>query len=154
MRKFMQAAIDIAQKGIHAGQTPFGACIVKDGNIVSCCHNSVWLDNDITAHAEINAIRQACEKLKTIDLASCVIYSTCEPCPMCFAACHWANISKIVYGANIDDAQQAGFSELTISNKQMQQAGQSNVEIVECFMADQCKELFSLWHSLGKSGTY
>ena len=154
MQKFMEAALEIAKKGILAGQTPFGACIVKDGQIISCCHNTVWRDTDITAHAEVNAIRQACEKLNSIDLAGCVIYSTCEPCPMCFAACHWANISKIVYGATIDDAKKVGFSELTISNKQMQQWGQSQIEIVEGFLWEPCTELFTLWQQLGKNEIY
>ena len=143
--RFMSAAIAAATEGIEAGQTPFGACIVRDGEIISTAHNSVWSNTDITAHAEIQAIRNACRKLDTVDLAGCVIYSTCEPCPMCFAACHWAKISKIVFGARIADAEQAGFSELTISNEQMKTLGHSGIEIVGDFLRDECVKLFGAW---------
>ncbi|MCK4625409.1 MAG: nucleoside deaminase [Phycisphaerae bacterium] len=144
-KEFMTAAISAATEGIKAGQTPFGACIVRDGEIVSAAHNAVWSDTDITAHAEIQAIRDACRKLDTVDLAGCVIYSTCEPCPMCFAACHWAKISKIVFGARIADAEQAGFSELTISNEQMKTLGGSEIKIVGDFLRDECVSLFKTW---------
>lgn len=144
-KEFMKAAIDVATEGIKAGQTPFGACIVRDGEIISAAHNSVWSNTDITAHAEIQTIRDACRKLDTVDLTGCVIYSTCEPCPMCFAACHWAKISKIVFGARIADAEQAGFSELTISNEQMKTLGRSGVEITGDFLRDECAKLFKTW---------
>ena len=144
-KEFMTAAIKIATEGVEAGQTPFGACIVRDGKIITAAHNAVWGDTDITAHAEIRAIRDACRKLDTVDLTGCVIYSTCEPCPMCFAACHWARISKIVFGARIADAEQAGFSELSISNEQMKTLGRSGVEIVGDFLRDECVGLFEAW---------
>ena len=143
--RFMTAAISAATEGIEAGQTPFGACIVRDGEIISADHNAVWQNTDITAHAEIQAIRNACRNLDTVNLAGCVIYSTCEPCPMCFAACHWARISKIVFGARIADAEQAGFSELTISNEQMKTLGGSGIEIVGDFLRDECAKLFEMW---------
>lgn len=144
-KEFMTCAIQKAKAGIDQGQTPFGACIVKEGQVISCCHNTVWLDCDITAHAEVNAIRQACKKLNSVKLTDCVIYSTCEPCPMCFSACHWSGISRIVYGASIDDAKNSGFSELSIPNKHMKLYGPSPVEIVSDFMRDENLELFSLW---------
>ena len=143
--KFMRFAIDKAREGIRNGQTPFGACIVKDGKIISCVHNLVWKSMDITAHAEIHAIRDACKKLNTIDLSGCVIYSTCEPCPMCFSACHWAKISKIVYGTKIEDAKNFGFSELTISNKKMKQSGNSSIEVIGDFLLEENLKLFKLW---------
>ena len=123
----MKLAIKCAALGISRKQTPFGACIVKNNKIVSIAHNTVFKTTDITAHAEINAIRLACKKLKSVDLTGCVIYSTCEPCPMCFAACHWAKISGIVYGLSINDARRAGFNELTISNAKMKKYGDSPV---------------------------
>src|SRR5512136_2942722 len=101
--QLMQLAIEKAKEGIRDGQTPFAACIVKDSEVVSCAHNAVWKRVDATAHAEVNAIRLACKKLNSIDLNDCVMYSTTEPCPMCFSACHWARISKIVYGTSIGD---------------------------------------------------
>ncbi len=143
--KYMKMAIEVALKGIESGQTPFGACIVKDDEVISCTHNIVWDSTDITAHAEIHAIRNACQKLQAIDLSGCVIYSTCEPCPMCFSACHWANIKKIVYGASIDDAKDSGFSELTISNSQMKEFGGSPIEIVEGCCLEENVKLFQLW---------
>ena len=143
--KFMRLAINKAKQGIKKGQTPFGACIVKGREIISCTHNVVWKNTDITAHAEINAIRTACRKLKTIDLSGCVIYSTCEPCPMCFTACHWARIDKIVYGARIKDAQKFEFNECTISNKKMKQAGKSSIEIIGDFLREENIDLFKLW---------
>ncbi len=142
---FMTAAINAATEGIEAGQTPFGACIARDDKIIIAAHNAVWKNTDITAHAEIQAIRTACRKLNTIDLAGCVIYSTCEPCPMCFSACHWARISKIVFGARIEDAEKAGFRELGISNEQMKTLGRSGVEIVGDFLRDECVGLFEAW---------
>src|SRR5574341_2624438 len=109
----MRLAIDMARKGAEQGQSPFGACIVRDDEVVACEHNAVLATMDSTAHAEVQAIRTACRALNTIDLSACTIYSTCEPCPMCFGACHWAKISRIVYGAGIDDALRLGFRQLT-----------------------------------------
>ena len=146
--KFMRMAIDQAKKGLRKGQTPFGACIVKKGQVISCEHNTVWSSTDITAHAEVHAIRKACKKTGSIDLSGCIIYSTCEPCPMCFAAIHWAKIDTIVYGAKIIDAQRAGFHELTISNKRMKTIGASGVVIVDNFLREECRDLFGQW--LGK----
>jgi tRNA(Arg) A34 adenosine deaminase TadA len=152
--KFMRLAINKAKQGIKQGQTPFGACISKDGVVISCVHNIVWESLDITAHAEISAIREACKKLNTVDLSGCVIYSTCEPCPMCFGACHWAKISKIVYGAQIEDAKKLGFSELTISNKEMKQSGNSRMEIVGDILREENLELFKLWSEQGNRRIY
>lgn len=142
---FMNLAVDKAREGIDDGQTPFGACIVKDGDVIACEHNNVWKKTDITAHAEVTAIRKACELLGTIDLSGCVIYTTCEPCPMCFTACHWARISKIFYGANISDAQNAGFNELTIPCEVMKQLGNSNVDLEGGVLREKCSELFKIW---------
>ena len=145
MEEFMRMAIARAIEGIEKGQSPFGACIVKDSQVISCEHNMVWQSTDITAHAEITAIRKACQKLDTIDLSGSVIYSTTEPCPMWFAACHWAKISKIVYGARIEDAKKFGFSELTVSNQKMKDFGGSDVEIVADFLRDETITLFEAW---------
>ena len=143
--KFMRLAIEKAKEGIIKGQTPFGVCISKEGEVISCVHNIVWESTDITSHAEIHAIREACKKLNTVDLTGCVIYSTCEPCPMCFSACHWARISKIIYGTRIEDAKKLGFSELTISNEKMKQLGNSSIKIVGNILRDENFELFKLW---------
>jgi tRNA(Arg) A34 adenosine deaminase TadA len=148
---FMKMAIAKARQGVDEGQSPFGACIVKNGEVVVCEHNVVWATTDITAHAEVHTIRQACRILKTIDLTGCEIYSSCEPCPMCFSAIHWARISRIVYGARIEDARESGFHELEISNEKMKKMGHSPIEIVSDVCRDEAVELFHYW--LKKNGS-
>ena len=99
----MKLAIEKTWEGIKKGQEPFGACVVKDGKVISVAHNTKIEDVDVTAHAEMNAVREACKKLGTIDLSGCEIYATFKPCPMCQAACERANISKIYYGVGSED---------------------------------------------------
>ena len=107
-------AIEIAGDGILTGGGPFGAVVTKDGEIISEATNRVVLNSDPTAHAEILAIRQAALVLKTHDLGDCVLYSSCEPCPMCFGAIYWAGIKKVVYACDRIDAERAGFSDKLI----------------------------------------
>ncbi len=151
---FMQLAIDKAIEGVDNGQSPFGACIVKNGKVIACEHNIVWESTDITAHAEIHAIREANLVLNSIELSGCVIYSTCEPCPMCFTAIHWARIDKIYYGASIEDAKRFGFNELTVSNEMLKNHGKSKVEVDGNFMREKCVELFEYWASKKNKRTY
>ncbi len=151
---YMKMAIQKTKEGIKEGQTPFGACIVKDGKVISCEHNAVWGTIDSTAHAEVRAIREACKNLGTIDLSGSVLYSTTEPCPMCFSAIHWSRISKIVYGASIEDAQKAGFNELAISNEKLKEMGNTQVEIVGGVMAEENRMLFAEWLASEKAKTY
>lgn len=152
--KYMHMAIEKAREGVMNGQTPFGACMIKDDRVVACVHNVVWKTTDITAHAEVHAIREACKKLGTVDLSGCVIYSTCEPCPMCFSAIHWARISKIVFGASIEDAEHAGFNELHLSNLQMKEIGGSPVEIVGGFLKEENRELFQMFFNFKDKKIY
>ena len=144
----MRLAIERAREGVAAGQTPFGACIVRGDDAVAVSHNVVLRATDITAHAEVTAIREACRALGTIDLGGCVIYSTCEPCPMCFSACHWANLDRIVYGASIADAARCGFRELSISNSDMKRLGGSRIAIEAGYLRDESVELFTDWMRL------
>ena len=112
MNKFFEIAIKEAEKGFkkkHGG--PFGVVVVCNGKVIAKAHNTVIKDNDPTAHAEINAIRKASKKLKNFDLNKCELYTTCEPCPMCFAAIHWARIKKVYYGACSKDAAKIGFDD-------------------------------------------
>ena len=112
MNKYMRMAINEARKGIRAGHGgPFGAVIVKDGVVVGKGHNQVVKNNDPTCHGEVMAIHKACKTLKTFDLSGCELYTTGEPCPMCFAAILWANISKVYYGCNIIDTEDIGFRD-------------------------------------------
>jgi len=146
-RGLFRLALEKAREGVKKGQTPFGACVVKAGKVVALAHNAVWETTDSTAHAEIQALRAACKKLKTIDLSGCVIYSTCEPCPMCFSACHWAKVGRIVYGTRIEDARAIGFSELSISNREMKKRGKSPVKITKDFLRREALALFKEWSS-------
>ncbi len=153
--KYMRLAIEATRTGIRSGQTPFGACIVTgDGKIAACGHNVVWATTDITAHGEVNTIRLACRALERIDLSGCTIYSTTEPCPMCFSAIHWAKIARIVYGASIADAQKAGFNELTISNHLMKKEGGSPVIVEGGCLQDDCVALFAEWKTAGHARLY
>jgi tRNA(Arg) A34 adenosine deaminase TadA len=152
--KFMKEAIKICEHGIKKGQTPFGAVIVKDGKIIARGHNQVWMDNDITAHGEVTAIRKANKKLGKVKLKGCTIYSTTEPCPMCFSAIHWAGVDRIVYGASIADVKKLGFSELTISDKEMKRRGKSKVKVTGGVLAEECKEQLKRWKKLNRCRTY
>jgi len=143
--EYMRAAWQQAREGILAEQTPFGACIVRAGEIISGAHNTVWAATDSTAHAEILAIRAANQRLQTIDLAGCVIYTTCEPCPMCFTACHWAHLDGIVYGAAIADAADAGFRELTIPAAEMKRLGGSPIALHGGVLREENIALFAQW---------
>lgn len=108
----MLRAISLAEDNASSGNGgPFGAVIVKDGKVVAEGSNTVTVDNDPTAHAEVNAIRRACAVLGTFDLSGCELYTSCEPCPMCLAACYWAHISRVYYAAGRDDAAAAGFDD-------------------------------------------
>jgi tRNA(Arg) A34 adenosine deaminase TadA len=143
--RFMRMAIEAARLGIERGQAPFGACIVRDGLVLACEHNGVWAETDITAHAEVRAIRAACRSAEDVDLSGTVIYSTCEPCPMCFSAIHWARIGRIVYGASIADARAAGFNELTIPNGEMKRLAGSGVQVEAGLLREAAAELFRIW---------
>ena len=152
--RFMRMAIDKCKEGLSKGQMPFGAVIVKEEKVIACEHNIVWATVDITAHAEVTAIRKACLALQGIDLSGCTLYSTTEPCPMCFSACHWAKLDRIVYGAAIDDARAVGFSELPISNFEMKRQGGSRVEIVPHFLREESVELFRIYTASSGKRTY
>lgn len=108
---FMRRAIAISVESVQAGGGPFGAVIVKDGKIVAEGNNRVTVDNDPTAHAEVNAIRKAAAALNTFNLEGCEIYTSCEPCPMCLGAIYWAHLDKIYYGCNRKDAAEIGFDD-------------------------------------------
>ncbi len=141
----MRLAIESARAALDSGQSPFGAVIARDGQVLAASHNEVWEQVDPTAHAEVTAIRLACKKLGKVKLDGCTIYSTTEPCPMCFSAIHWAGIERIVYGTSIPDAVACGFNELTVSNADMKRIGGATMEIVSDFMRDEAMELFRLF---------
>jgi tRNA(Arg) A34 adenosine deaminase TadA len=116
---FLGKAISIAIRGIDEGGGPFGAVIVRENEIIAGSYNRVVLDNDPTAHAEINVIREASSILRTFDLSDCTLYTSCEPCPMCLGAIYWAGIQKVVYAYDRLDAAAAGFSDKFIYDEMM-----------------------------------
>lgn len=109
--ELMRRAIELSENSVRNGGGPFGAVIAKDGEIIAEGSNRVTIDNDPTAHAEVCTIRKACEKLGTFDLKGCVIYISCEPCPMCFGAIYWAHLEKIYYANDRKDAGKIGFDD-------------------------------------------
>ncbi|MEM4366882.1 MAG: nucleoside deaminase [Candidatus Anstonellales archaeon] len=141
--KFMRMAIEESIISVKEGQTPFGAVIVKDGKIIAKAHNSVYKTSDPTAHAEMNAIRIASSKAG-INLKGAILFSSCEPCPMCFSASHWAKISEIVYGATIDDARKLGFREISIYNKDFLSKG-SSIKIIPGLLRKEAVKAMKKW---------
>lgn len=149
MNKFMRMAIKEAKKGIeshHGG--PFGAVIVKDGKVVGKGHNQVLKNNDPTCHGEIMAIHKACKNLKTFDLSGCELYTTGEPCPMCYAAILWANIDKVYYGCTIQDNENIGFRDKKFYETQQPEFRNKVVKELD---REKCLELFEYYNSLEHS---
>jgi len=140
----MKLAIDLSIKNIEKGGGPFGAVIVKDGEIIAAYANSVTIDNDPTAHAEVNAIREACKKLKTFDLSGCEIYSSCEPCPMCLGAIYWARIDKLYFANTKNDADAIGFSDNFIYDEIAKPYSERNLK-TENLMREDAIKAFELW---------
>ena len=110
----MNAVINQAVENVRNGGGPFAAAIIKDGKIISSCGNSVTKTNDPTAHAEVNAIREACRILKTFELKGCELYTSCEPCPMCLGAIYWSRLDRVYFAADRLDAAEAGFDDRLI----------------------------------------
>lgn len=112
MDQYMKTAAQEAVEGVKKGHGgPFGAVIVKDNKIIAQAHNEVIKNNDPTDHAEMIVIRDAAKKLGRFDLSDCELYTSCEPCPMCLSAIHWAKIEKVYFGCTRDDAAEIGFDD-------------------------------------------
>lgn len=144
----MRLALKEAYRGIDRGHGgPFGACIVKGSRVIATGHNEVLKTNDPTRHAEVCAISRAAKALGTPHFRGCDLYSTTEPCVMCFAAIHWAQIRRIYFGTSIQDVAKLGFNELSLSNEKLRSLSKSPVEIVPGFMKDACRELLDDWNA-------
>lgn len=144
--QYMQLAIDLSKQNVALGGGPFGAVIVRDGQILATGVNRVVPNSDPTAHAEVSAIRAACAKLASFKLEGATIYSSCEPCPMCLSAIYWAGISRLCYGNTKHDAKAIDFDDSFIYD---QLAVPYNERSIVCrhFMRAQAIEAFKLWAS-------
>ena len=143
-RSMMREAIRLPDESVRQGGGPFGAVVVKDGRIVAGRSNSVTVDNDCTAHAEVNAIREACRKLGTFDLSGCTIYTSCEPCPMCLGAIYWAHIDRIFYANDRKDAARIGFDDDFIYRELAKPMPERTTPIRQ-MMRDEALKTFVAW---------
>ena len=150
MNNFMQIAKECAEHGMNKGEGgPFGAVITdKDGNIIAQGNNMVLANNDPTAHAEVTVIRKACKKLGTYDLSNCILYTSCEPCPMCLSAIIWANIKTVYYGCTREDAGNIGFRDDAIY--EYLEGKRKNLIEIKQLDRESCIALFEEYKNDGK----
>jgi len=143
-QQFMHQAIDLSIENVANGGGPFGAVIVKDGEVVATGVNRVTANNDPTAHAEVSAIRAACQKEGSFKLEGCTIYTSCEPCPMCLSAIYWAGISRICYANTKQDAEDINFGDKFIYEEIERPVGERTIP-TEAFMRDEALQAFRAW---------
>jgi guanine deaminase len=144
--EFMREAIRIAVDSVSSGGGPFGAVIVRDEAIVGRGSNQVTSRNDPTAHAEIVAIRDACERLKTFQLSECILYASCEPCPMCLGAIYWARIKRVFFASTRSDAAEAGFDDDLIYRELALPFERRALEMRQ-LMRDEALAVFAEWEA-------
>jgi len=142
--KFMRRAIELSKESVKKGGGPFGAVIVKDGKIIAEASNSVTQDNDPTAHAEVNAIRQAAKKINSFDLSGAEIYTSCEPCPMCLGAIYWARLDKIYFANTKDDAKSIGFDDSFIYEEIEKPYSERSIPTIQ-ILRNEALEAFKMW---------
>ena len=142
--RFMVMAINLSIENIDTGGGPFGAVIVKDGEVIATGTNRVVPNSDPTAHAEVMAIRNACAKLGTFQLTGCTVYSSCEPCPMCLSALYWAGVSRICYGNTKDDAKAINFDDSFIYDQLELKYEERSIKC-EHFMRSDALRAFRKW---------
>ena len=143
--EFMRRAIELSVESVNKGGGPFGSVIVKDNNIVGEGSNKVTLTNDPTAHGEIVAIREACKKLNSFNLAGCKLYSNCEPCPMCLSAIYWARIDKIYYANTREDAGKIDFDDSLIYSEFQKKINERKIPMIQ-MMREEALKAFELWN--------
>lgn len=144
-KKFMKRAIKLSQEGMNSNAGgPFGAVVVKDGEIIAEGFNRVTSTNDPTAHAEVVAIRKACEKLGTFQLDDCIVYTSCEPCPMCLGAIYWARPKAVFYACDKVDAAKIDFDDQFIYEELDKPIGNRQVKFVQMLQAEG-QEIFNEW---------
>src|SRR5579863_7769296 len=153
-KEYLREAIELARRGVSAGLGgPFGCVIVRDGQVVGRGCNEVTSSNDPTAHAEIVAIRDACRQLGHYQLTDCVLYASCEPCPMCLGAIYWARPKRVVYAATREQAAAAGFDDAFIYGEIEVPPGERRIAFD--LLADSgAEEVFKLWREKGDKSLY
>lgn len=151
--QFMRLAIELSIKSVNEGGGPFGAVIVKDGEIIAASANRVTINNDPTAHAEVMAIREACQKLGTFDLSGCELYASCEPCPMCLSAMYWAHIEKYYYANDQHDAAKIGFDDHFIYEELDKPVENRTLKRVQ-ILHEEAMEAFKLWEAKSDKTEY
>ncbi len=152
--EFMMEAIKLSETNVLKGLGgPFGAVIVKDGKIVAKSANTVTTTNDPTAHAEVATIRLACKELNTFNLEGCVIYTSCEPCPMCLGAIYWARLDKMYYANTKKDAAVAGFDDAFIY-EELDLKPENRKLKAEQIMQKEANMVFDLWRDTNSKTTY
>lgn len=150
---FLKRAIEIAKENIDRGGGPFGAVIVKDGKIIAESGNTVTLDMDPTAHAEVNAIRKACKVLNNFELKDCELYTSCEPCPMCLSSIYWTRLKKVYYAAGRKDAAKAGFDDDFIYKELELEMNQRSIDF-ERLEVDESLSPFEKWENFEEKTRY
>jgi tRNA(Arg) A34 adenosine deaminase TadA len=144
-KRFMERAIELARAGVAANDGgPFGAVVVRDGKIVGEGNNRVTSTNDPTAHAEIIAIRNACQNLETFQLDGCTIYTSCEPCPMCLGAIYWARPKGVFYACTRDDAAKIGFDDRFIY-QELKKPNEEREMVLVSIMREEALAVFNTW---------
>lgn len=143
-KELMRRAIELSKMSVQNGGGPFGAVIACNGKIVAEGSNCVTIDCDPTAHAEVSTIRKACKALKTFDLSGCEIYTSCEPCPMCFGAIYWAHLDKIYMGNDRKDAAKIGFDDDFIY-QEIALTPEKREKPSEILLRDEALEAFRMW---------
>jgi guanine deaminase len=151
---FMARAIQLAIENVRSGQGgPFGAVVVKENGIIAEGANRVTASNDPTAHAEVLAIRQACQKLGSFELKGCELYTSCEPCPMCLGAIYWTRLSRLYYGGFAADASRVGFDDSFIYREIAQPHSQRGIPMIQ-MMREEALAAFRAWEEHSNKITY
>jgi guanine deaminase len=153
MEQFMQRAIALSIENIRQGGGPFACVIVRDGDILAEGANRVTAANDPTAHAEIVAIREACRKLGSWQLAGCDVYCSCEPCPMCLGAMYWARPARVFFANSARDAAEIGFDDLYIYEQMDLAPGERSIPMTQIMRAE-ALEAFALWRKMSDKVAY
>ena len=149
IEKAFRTAIEEAKEGIAAGHGgPFGALVIKDGQVIARAHNTVLRDNDPTAHAEVNALRMACKELGTHELKGCVLVTTSEPCPMCLASSYWAKVKEIRYALGRQVAEEVGFRDIWIDEDIAKPVHERRLPLIHHPEFEEAKDNFSIWLKL------